>query len=111
MSAGAPSLVLYEAICEHAELELELAGRGEIDSLAALAGRWQELVAELPPRPPAAARGLLERAGLMHARTRVELERLRATVLDELATTARARKTADGYAGLLRARPRVDLSA
>jgi hypothetical protein len=111
VSAVASPLAPYEAICEHAELELELAGRGELDSLSALAGRWEELVAELPRRPPAAARGLLERAGLIHARTRVELERLREAVLVELATTARARKTADGYAGLVRARPRVDLSA
>ncbi len=106
-----PSLRPYEAIHEHAELELELAGKGEIERLAGLGARWQELVAELPAQPPAAAGELLERARLMHERTRVELIRLREALLAELATTKRARQTADGYAGQLRPRPRLDRSA
>ena len=108
---GEPSLAPYEAICEHAELELELAGRGEIDSLAALGARWQELAASLPERPPAAAADLLERARLIHQRTHVELLRLRDALLADLDTAGRARRTADGYAGQLRRRPRVDRSA
>jgi hypothetical protein len=108
---GGPSLAPYEAIYAHAELELELAGRGEMESLTALGARWEELVAGLPARPPAAAGPLLERARLIHERTRIELVRLRDSLLADLNTAARARRTADGYAGQLRARPRVDRSA
>ena len=67
----------YETIVEHAELELELAGRGEIEALTALGALWEELIAQLPAQPPAAARELLERAQLIHQRTHTELVRLR----------------------------------
>jgi hypothetical protein len=101
----------YQAIYEHAELELELAGRGEIDQLAALGERWQELTRDLPQRPPAAAAPLLERARLIHERTRIELIRLREILLSDLSTNTRAKRTAQGYAGQLPRRPRLDRSA
>jgi hypothetical protein len=101
----------YEALHEHAELELELAGRGELEGLAALGARWDELIAELPITPPPAAAELIENARLLHARTRIELERLRDAVLEELAGAKRSRRAADGYAGQLRRRPRLDRSA
>jgi len=101
----------YEAILRHAELELELAGRGEIDRLAALGARWNELIAGLPAQPPAAAAQLLQRASLIHERTRIELIRLREALMSDLATTTRARRAADGYAGQLGRRPRLDRSA
>jgi hypothetical protein len=109
--AGKPKLSPYEALYAHAELELELAGRAEIESLAALGARWEELIAGLPPQPPAAAAELLQRAQLIHERTHIELSRLRGALLDELATTRRARRTANGYAGQLARRPRLDRSA
>jgi hypothetical protein len=108
---GPSPLGPYEAIREHAELELELAGRGEIERLAALGTRWEELIAGLPPTPPAAAAQLLERARLIHERTRIELIRLRETLLSDFAVATRAKRTADGYAGALRRRPRLDRSA
>jgi len=104
-------LAPYEAILEHAELELELAGQGEVESLIALAARWEELAAALPERPPAAAAALIERARLLHERSRIELLRLRDALLSQLATTARARRTAEGYAGQLPRRPRLDRNA
>jgi hypothetical protein len=106
-----PSLRAYEAIGEHAELELALAQRGEIERLAALGTRWDDLIAGLPAQPPAAATQLLKRAGLIHERTRAELARLRDALLTDLATATRARRAADGYAGQLRRRPRLDRSA
>jgi hypothetical protein len=109
--AAEPSLGRYEAICEHAELELELAGRGELDRLEAMAARWEDLTGDLPPRPPAAAAPLLQRAQLIHERTRIELIRLREALLSDLATATRARRAGAGYAGQLRRRPRVDRSA
>jgi hypothetical protein len=105
------TLRLYDALHEHAELELELAGRGEVERLTELGARWEQLVAELPATPPPAAAELIEHARLMHVRTRIELERLRDAVLAELATTKRSRRAADGYAGQLRRRPRLDRSA
>jgi hypothetical protein len=110
-NARAPELARYEAIYAHAELELELAGRGEIESLIALDTRWEELVAGLPKQPPPAAVELLQRARLMHERTGIELCRLRESLLGELAATARGRRAADGYAGQLSRRPRLDRSA
>jgi hypothetical protein len=101
----------YEAILEHAELELELAGRGEVEPLSALGARWEELTAQLPAQPPAAARELLERAQLIHRRTHIELVRLREVLLSEVSAARRARRTSDGYAGQLPRRPRLDRSA
>jgi hypothetical protein len=109
--AREPELARYEDIYAHAELELELAGRGEIDSLIALDARWEELIAGLPVQPPPAAAELLQRARLMHERTGIELRRLRESLLGELAATARGRRTADGYAGQLSRRPRLDRNA
>jgi hypothetical protein len=101
----------YEAILEHAELELELAGRGEIEPLAALGAHWEELIADLPARPPAAAGELLERAQLIHQRTHIELVRLREALLSEVSGATRARRASDGYAGQLPRRPRLNRSA
>lgn len=101
----------YEAIKEHAELELELAGRGEIERLAALGERWRELTRELPARPPEAAAPLLRAARLIHERTRIELLRVRESLLAEIGASARARRAAQGYAGQLPRRPRLDRRA
>ncbi len=110
-SEEAVALHPYEAIHEHAELELELAGRGDIQRLVALSERWEELTRELPAHPPAAAGPLLRRARLVHERTRVELIRLRESLLAEIGTNARARRAADGYGSQLARRPRLDRSA
>jgi hypothetical protein len=109
--AGEPALARYEALYEHAECELDLAGRGELAGLTALGARWDELIAGLPALPPPAAAELLERARLIHERTRIELVRLREVLLSELSTTTRARRASDGYAGQLQRRPRLDRSA
>jgi hypothetical protein len=101
----------YAAIVAHAELELELAGRGEVDALLALGARWEHLTRDLPAQPPAWAGAQLERARLIHERTRIDLIRLREATMAELATARRARHTADGYAGQVQRRPRVDRSA
>ncbi|HXN39190.1 MAG TPA: hypothetical protein VN892_14210 [Solirubrobacteraceae bacterium] len=105
------ALAPYEAIVEHAELELELAGAGDLDGLTALGARWEQLESELPAHPPAAAGPLLERARLVHERTRIELLRLNEALLADLGTTSRARRTADGYAGQLLRRPRLNRTA
>lgn len=101
----------YEAIHEHAELELELVGRGEIERLGTLGKRWEQLTRDLPARAPAEAGALLRAARLLHERTRIELIRVRESLLAEIGASARARRAADGYAGQLPRRSRVDRSA
>jgi hypothetical protein len=105
------ALAPYYAIHAHAELELELAGRGDVDGLAALGESWKELIDGLPSSPPVAARTLLERAQLIHERTRIELIRLREALLAEFSTATRARRTVEGYAGQAPRPPRLNRSA
>jgi hypothetical protein len=109
--SGPRMLHRYEAIHEHAELELELAGRGEIERLTELWTRWDELTEELPERPPAQALPLLERARLIHERTQVELCRVRDALLGEIAEGTRARRTVAGYASQVPRRAQLDRSA
>lgn|GEM_PF-848421 len=108
--AGA-ELEPYQRILRHAELELELAGRGEIDALQRLGESWEPLTAGLPERPPAAAGPLLQRAALIHERTRIELIRLREGLLGNLAASAQAKRAASGYGRGLQRGPQLDRSA
>ncbi len=108
---GASELAPYEAILEHAELELELAGRGEVEALAAVSGRWDELTAGLAGPPPPAAGPLLERAQLISERARIDLIRIRDGLLVEHAGALRARRAAAGYGRELRPRHHLDRSA
>lgn len=101
----------YRAICAHAELELELAGNGEIERLVALDRHWQQLISGLADPPPRAAAPILERARLLHERTRIELIRLRDSVLGDVATASTAKRTAAGYAGAATSVSRLDRSA
>jgi hypothetical protein len=104
--SAAGAFAPYEALLAHAELELELAAGGRLSELDGLASRWEELIAVLPERPPAAAAPVLARARLVHERTRIELMRLRDGLLDELTAAAQAKRTAEGYA-VAAARPAV----
>jgi hypothetical protein len=110
-AACAADLERYEAIVAHAELELELAGRGALAELEGLQRRWEELVAELPDQAPADAGPVLARARLIHERTRVELVRVREALLHDVAVASRAKRTAAGYAGHDRHAPALDRSA
>jgi len=101
----------YAALLAHAERELEHAGRGELDRLQALGEQWDALTRELPPRPPAAATVLLQRAIMIHERTRIELLRLRDSLLGELQTAKRARRAATGYGAQFSPGPSLDRSA
>jgi hypothetical protein len=100
----------YAAILAHAELELELAGRGDLDGLAQLAERWVELTGGLPA-PPAAAGPLIERARLINERASIELVRLREGLLIEQEVAMQASRAADGYGRELRRGPQLDRCA
>ncbi len=102
----------YTAILELAERELELARDGRIEDLRSLAPQWDALTAELPATPPPSARGPLERAAALHARTNATLLSLREAMLCDLRTTARASRAAHGYARQAQRRVRrIDQSA
>jgi hypothetical protein len=111
VSSRASELDPYAAILTHAELELELAGNGDIDGLAQLAARWSELIDGLPGPPPPAAAMLIERARLINERASIELIRLREGLLLEQAAATRASRAADGYGRELRRAPQLDRSA
>jgi hypothetical protein len=102
----------YLAIMELAERELQLARDGKIDDLRSLAPQWDALTAELPATPPPSARGPLERAAALHARTNATLLSLREAMLCDLRTTAHASRAAHGYARQAHRRiRRIDQSA
>jgi hypothetical protein len=107
----APELAGYEAILAHAELELELAGRGDIDGLEVLGESWEQLVADLPASAPPGARGLLERTRLISERARIDLIRIREAVLLDSAASAHAKRAADGYGRELRPAPQLSRNA
>ena len=109
--AATTELAPYEAILAHAELELELAGQGDVEGLAALAERFEELTTGLPAVAPPQARTLLERAQLIAERSRIELLRVRDGLLAEHVATMRATRAADGYGRGARPRPSLDRSA
>jgi hypothetical protein len=109
--APGAALGAYRELLAHAQLELELAGAGDVDALDGMGTRWQELVRALPSRPPAEAGPILARARLVHERTRVELLRIRERLLADAHVAGRARRTAEGYGGELQAPARVDRSA
>jgi hypothetical protein len=111
VGAEAELLPGYREILAHAELELELAGSGDLDALDALGARWEELLSALGEQPPAEAAPILARARLLHERTRIELIRLRERLLGDVATLSRARRTAESYGGQLQGRGRLDRSA
>jgi hypothetical protein len=104
------SLSPYEAILDHAERELELAGRGELEQLMSLGERWDELIAGLGETPPPEAASLLMRAKLIHERTGIELIRLRDGLIADFTATTQAKRAAAGYGGQLARRPRPRLS-
>lgn len=107
----AETLVRYNAIHQHAELELELAGRGEVERLEQLGVRWAELTQGLPARPPTRALPILERAKLIHERTRIELYRVRDRLVVDMSTNMHAKRAAEGYGGRAARRPSLDRSA
>ncbi len=88
----------YEVLLELIEHELALAGEARYKELLVLGAACAELIASLPPTPPAAARDVLERASLMQQRLTIELLRGREQILLALSGLERARRTAHGYA-------------
>ncbi len=90
-------LAPYERLHSLAERALEHAGRGELDEIAEIAAERAQIVASLPPSPPAAARALLERTLALQERTTIDLRRGREQLLRELSAVHQGQRAADGY--------------
>ncbi|HEX5308098.1 MAG TPA: hypothetical protein VFW38_03365 [Solirubrobacteraceae bacterium] len=109
MSTGA--LARYSAIERFAQLELELAGAATVEQVQAHQRGWDELTADLPATPPPAALPMLQRAGLLRERARIELLRRREAALAELADVAERSRLAGGYLRASARGPRIERSA
>ncbi|HEY1687873.1 MAG TPA: hypothetical protein VGF95_03310 [Solirubrobacteraceae bacterium] len=96
-SSGTP-LQHYATMLTLAERQLEVATSGDLGELGPLAQRWDELVALLPPNPPAAAGPLLKRAAVLNEQTNTELLHLHEALVQDISITARAGRAARGYA-------------
>ncbi len=101
----------YETLLELIEQELQYAGEGRLDELAAIRAARASLIATLPATPPASAGPALERASLMHRRLRVELLHCREQLLLELGQLEQAQRTARRYAPALARGPRISADA
>jgi hypothetical protein len=88
----------YDLLAELAERELELVSAGAIDRLPSVHTQREALVASLPARPPAEARGALERAAATQARVTTALESRRQQLAAELDRVGKGRVALRGYA-------------
>jgi hypothetical protein len=98
----------YDRLVALAERELELVRRGETDELPRLWDERRQLVAELPPVPPAGARSWLERAADLQGRTTALLEEQLAANGAEMRRLVTGRAAMNGYAPQVRRIPLVD---
>jgi hypothetical protein len=106
-----PPTAPYEALASLLERELELVAAREFDSLAELKRERAALERTLPARPPASARDTLQRCMALQQRVRVELLRVRESILIELGQVRQGQRAACGYAPARRRVLRVDASA
>jgi hypothetical protein len=98
----------YERILALGERELELVQGERWEELAELGEERQQLIASLPPLPPATARGPLERAAEVQQRVSAELARSIALAREGLGRLDRGRRAAAGYAPPIERRKLVD---
>jgi hypothetical protein len=80
------------------EHELELAGSGRVQELAAAVSKTGAFMATLPSPAPASARPLVERAKALRGRVTIETERLRESIELSRASKRRTRRVARTYA-------------
>lgn len=94
----AQTLEHYAEMLRIAEQQAELAQSGQLEALAPLGGRFDELAAALPGNPPAGAVAMLKRAALISQRTQAQLALLQQALMQDVATAAQASRAAHSYA-------------
>jgi hypothetical protein len=100
----------YDRLAELAEHELTLVSAGAMEELPSIYGERDEILAALPPRPPAEARGALERAALLQDRVTATLAARMREVVGELQRVSTGRAVIHGYQPALAPRHRLDLT-
>ncbi len=98
----------YAEVLRLAEQQAELADRGELEALAPLGRRFEELTAALPERAPAGAAALLTRAALISQRTETRIAELQQALMHDVAIAAKASRAARGYALASRRNRHID---
>lgn len=88
----------YAEMLRIAEQQAELTERGQLDALEPLGRRFDDLIAMVPSRPPAAASALLQRAALISQRTQAQLAGLQQALIRDVAVAANASRVAHSYA-------------
>ena len=92
-----PSLDSYAALLELTRREHELIVAGDIEAIADVQIRRQQIIDALPATPPASARPLLLEAAQIQASTHKLLLAEKARIASELGATDRVADTARGY--------------
>ena len=98
----------YDALADLAEQELEFVSAGEMERLPALRRERDNLLAGLPPVPPAAAQPALERTLELQHSVTAALERRRDEIAAELRKLSHGRTAVRGYAPAIEPRKLVD---
>lgn len=113
MLGGGEQLAGYHALVAVAETELALVSAGHWDELPAVHAAWDEALASLPPRPPAAAEALLRRALALSEQSEQAITAAREVVMRELGGVAEKRQVGRAYTPALASAPtsRFNLSA
>jgi hypothetical protein len=104
----AQTLDHYAEMLRLTEQQAELADRGELEALAPLGRRFEELTATLPERAPAGAAALLARAALISQRTETRIAEMQQTLMHDVAIAAKASRAARGYALASRRKAHID---
>ena len=87
----------YQRLLTLAKLEHELALQGDLEGMERLDAERREIVAELPAKPPAAAKPLLVEMVRIQAETTKVLTEARARVASEMGEVDRTSATAQSY--------------
>jgi len=104
----AQTLEHYEQMLRIAEQQAELAQGGQLEALAGLGSRFDELAANMPADPPPGAAAMLKRAALISQRTQEQLATMQHALMQDVAVAAKAGRAAHSYALQARRARRID---
>jgi hypothetical protein len=111
MAVAAPPMNPYARLVSLIERELELAGQGRVEELAAAVIERGEFLATLPSPAPDGAEPWLLRARALHSRVTIETERLAAGLAARRSAHRRAWAAARRYMRPVSEDPRYSTSA
>lgn len=98
----------YAQMLRIAEQQAEVADGEDLEALAGLGSRFDDLASNLPANPPAAAAAMLKRAALISQRTQEQLAAMQQALMQDVAVAAKASRAAHSYALQSRRARRID---